>query len=173
MKMWKNKIISLMIVVLVLIIIYLFINVKQPFIECDKKTTDSVGVTIVESLLAELDNNKIGKMRVTKKFIIPDKYLENSDCLEQLKLDLERSYEYLDDDVVKVSIGSNYVFVEIEVDDDEAIILNNVSFKEQDGLKVKINPNTKSSEVVTLKVKDKYTEGELLTRMKSDGYYCR
>ena len=41
------------------------------------------------------------------------------------------------------------------------------------GLQIKINPNTKSSEVVTLKIKDKYTEGEVMTKMKNSGYVCK
>lgn len=170
----RNMIVPSIITVLVLVvIIYLFASFKQPFIECDRKATDSIGVTISENLVTELDNNKIGKMILTKKFVIPDKYLVDNYYLEQLKLDLEKSYEYLGSDIAKVSMGSNYVMVKIEVEDNETLILNNVSFREQDGLKVKINPNTKSGEVVTLKIRDKYTEGEFMTRMKSDGYHCR
>ena len=41
------------------------------------------------------------------------------------------------------------------------------------GLQIKINPNTKGSEVVTLKIKDKYTEGEVMKKMKNSGYVCK
>ena len=45
--------------------------------------------------------------------------------------------------------------------------INNIEFKENDGLQVKVNSNTKSSEVVTLKVGDNYTEGELMKRLRN------
>jgi hypothetical protein len=38
---------------------------------------------------------------------------------------------------------------------------------------MKINSNTRSSDVVTLSVGDKYTEGELITIMKNNGYVCK
>ena len=40
-------------------------------------------------------------------------------------------------------------------------------------LQIKINPNTKSSDVVTLSINDKYTEGELMTHLKNNGYVCK
>ena len=55
----------------------------------------------------------------------------------------------------------------------ERIILNNIEFFDNDELQMKINSNTKSSDVVTLKINDKYTEGELMTRLKNNGYSCR
>ena len=112
-------------------------------------------------------------MYQTRKIVLPDKYLKNDKYLEEIREKLDNSYNYLDDEVVKVSKGTNYVIVEIEVEDDETLILNNISFTDKDGLKIKINPNTKSSEVVTLKIDDKYTEGELMTRMKNNGYTCK
>lgn len=170
----KRMIIPSVITFLVLVtIIYLFVSVKQPFVECSKKTTNSLDIVVYEELTATLSNNKIGKMVLTKKIVLADKYLKDDKYLEYVKDTLDKSYNYLDDEVVKISKGTNYVIVEIEVEDDETLILNNISFMDKDGLKMKINPNTKSSEVVTLKIKDKYTEGELMTRMKNNGYTCK
>ncbi len=170
----KNRVIPSIITFLVLVsIIYLFVTVKQPYVECSKDVTNNLGITISEGLVVELDSNKIDKMIVTKKVILPDKYMKDDTYLEQIREAIDNSYNYLDDEVVKVSKGTNYVIVEIEVEDDETLILNNISFTDKDGLKININPNTKSSEVVTLKINDKYTEGELMTRMKNNGYTCK
>lgn len=170
----KKKLIPTIITVLILVvIIYLFATVKQPYVECSKRTINSLGITVDEGLIVELDSNEIDRMILTKKIILPDTYLKDDTYLEQIKNDIDESYNYLDDDVVKVSKGTNYVIVEIDVDDDETLILNNISFLNKDGLKININPNTKSSEVVTLKIDDQYTEGELMTRMKNNGYTCK
>lgn len=170
----RSKVVpSIITILLLVIIIYLFVTVKQPYIQCSKKTTDSLGITITEELVTELTNNKISKMEVIKKITLPDKYLKDDTYLEEIKLALDKSYDYLDDDVVVISKGINYVIVKIEVEDDETLILNNISFVDNGGLQIKINANTKSSEVVTLKIKDKYTEGEAMTRMKNNGYICK
>ena len=170
----KNRILPSIIVFSILVaIIYLFVTVKQPYVECSKSTVNDLGITINESLIAELDSSSIDKMVLIKKIILPDKYLKNEIYLEDVRTSIDNSYKYLDKDIVKVSKGTNYVIVEIEVEDNETLILNNISFTDKDGLKIKINPNTKSSEVVTLKIDDKYTEGELMTRMKNNGYICK
>ena len=52
-------------------------------------------------------------------------------------------------------------------------IVDEISEKECSKSQIEIESNTKSSDVVTLGIKDKYTEGELLTRMKNNGYSCK
>lgn len=172
--MKKNMIIpSIVTVLMLVVIIYLFASIKQPYVECSKRTTDSFGIVVNENLVITLSNNKISKMHVTKKIILPDKYLNDDSYLEEIKQALIKSYSYLSSDVVTISRGTNYLLVDINTLKDETIILNNISFIDMDGLQIKINPNTKSSEVVTLKIKDKYTEGEVMTKMKNSGYVCK
>lgn len=172
--MKKNMIIpSIVTVLMLVVIIYLFASIKQPYVECSKRTTDSLGIVVSENLVITLSNNKISKMHVTKKIILPDKYLNDDSYLEEIKQALIKSYSYLSSDVVTISRGTNYLLVDINTLKDETIILNNISFINADGLQIKINPNTKSSEVVTLKIKDKYTEGEVMTKMKNSGYVCK
>lgn len=172
--MKKNMIIpSIVTVLMLVVIIYLFASIKQPYVECSKRTTDSFGIVVNENLVITLSNNKISKMHVTKKIILPDKYLNDDSYLEEIKQALIKSYSYLSSDVVTISRGTNYLLVDINILKDETIILNNISFIDMGGLQIKINPNTKSSEVVTLKIKDKYTEGEVMTKMKNSGYVCK
>ena len=52
-------------------------------------------------------------------------------------------------------------------------MLKNIEFNDNGDLQIKIDSNTKSSDVIALKVGDNYTEGELMTRMKNNGYSCK
>ena len=61
----------------------------------------------------------------------------------------------------------------VVVEDEETIILNNIEFFDNEGLQMRINSNTKSSEVLTLSVDDNYSEGEFMTRLKNNGYHCK
>lgn len=160
-------------VVMIVIIIYLFATVKQPLVVCEKRVVDDLGITISEQLDVTIDGNKIGKMELVKTIKLPDNYLEDDKYLNSLMFILENSYDYLDSKKVNVTKMKNSVSVRVEIDKDETIILNNIEFVDNGELQMRINSNTKSSEVVTLKIKDNYTEGELMTRMRNNGYSCR
>ena len=80
--------------------------------------------------------------------------------------------EYLGKNV-KYSFGEDRVIVKINVQKDEIVLLNNIDFLVNDDIQVKINSNTKSSDVITLSVGDNYTDGELMTRLKNNGYTCK
>ncbi len=160
-------------VVMIVIIIYLFATVKQPLVVCEKRVVDDLGITISEQLDVTIDGNKIGKMELVKTIKLPDNYLEDDKYLNSLMFTLENSYDYLDSKKVNVTKMKNSVSVRVEIDKDETIILNNIEFVDNGELQMRINSNTKSSEVVTLKIKDNYTEGELMTRMRNNGYSCR
>ena len=170
----KNKIAPIIITVIIIVIImYLISNVSQPYIECSRKTVDELNITVIEELKAELDSNKIDEMELIKTIILPEEYLEDDTHLNQIYYAIDKSYEYLDDDVVDVTKGLDRIIVDIEIDDNETILLNNLSFYENNGLGIKIISNTKSSEVVTLSINDEYTEGKLMTRLKNNGYNCK
>ncbi|MDO5393442.1 MAG: hypothetical protein Q4F33_02475 [Mycoplasmatota bacterium] len=160
-------------VVMIVIIIYLFATVKQPLVVCEKRVVDDLGITISEQLDVTIDGNKIGKMELVKTIKLPDNYLEDDKYLNSLMFTLENSYDYLDSKKVNVTKMKNSVSVRVEIDKDETIILNNIEFVDNGELQMRINSNTKSSEVVTLKIRDNYTEGELMTRMRNNGYSCR
>lgn len=169
-----NKVFSIIVTALIIvIIIYLIGSVKQPYVSCSRSRVDDLGITLKEDLVATLNSNKIRRMEVVKTIVLPNKYLVDDKYLNEIKFLLEKSYEYLDKDTFKVFIDSNKIIVKIDVSNSETIILNNIEFFDNDGLVIKINPNTKSSEVVTLSILDKYSEGELLTRMKNNGYKCK
>ena len=170
----KSKFFPVMITVIILfIVIFLFANLKQSNVTCTKRSTDDLDITIVEKLDATLDGNKIWELKLTKTIILPNKYLIDDDkYLEYIKTIIQKSYAYLGKGKVKFSKLTDRLIVYVEVKDGETLILNNIDFIDEDDLVIKINPNTKSSEVVTLKVSDNYTEGELMTHLKNNGYSC-
>ena len=114
------------------------------------------------------------EMDLNKVIVLPSNYLEDDIHLNSIKFSLKKHYEYLDKDVVNYSVKDDRIVVNVLVDEDETIVLNNIEFFENDGkLEMKINSNTRSSDVVTLSIGDKYTEGEFITRMKNNGYVCK
>lgn len=160
-------------IIILFIVILLFANLKQSNVTCTKKSTNDLDITIIESLDATLDGNKIGELKLTKTIILPDKYLTDDDkYLEYIKSTIEKSYAYLGKGKVKYSKLTDRLIVYIDVEKDETLILNNIKFTNENDLTININPNTKSNEVVTLKVSENYTEGELMTYLKSNGYSC-
>ena len=160
-------------ILLIIIIIYLFANIKQPYVVCTKETTNDLGIEINENIQVTLDGNKIQKMDLTKTLIFPEQYLKQEDnYLNSMHYIIENSYEYLPSDTVTIKQESDRIIANIVVDQDETVILNNIEFENIDDLQIKINFNTKAQDVVTLSINDNYTEGEFMTHMKNNGYTC-
>lgn len=160
-------------ILLIIIIIYLFANIKQPYVVCTKETTNDLGIEINENIQVTLDGNKIQKMDLTKTLIFPEQYLKQEDnYINSMHYIIENSYEYLPSDTVTIKQESDRIIANIVVDQDETVILNNIEFENIDDLQIKINSNTKAQDVVTLSINDNYTEGEFMTHMKNNGYTC-
>lgn len=169
----KNKLFPIVLTILIIvIIIYLIATIKQPYVKCNKTKVDDLGIRVIEELNTGLEGSNIAQMELTKTIILPEKYLEDDKYLDSIQFSIEKSYEYLGDNKVEFSKLADRLIVKVSVDDGETLILNNIEFLDVDGLQIKIDSNTKSSDVVTLKVGDNYTEGELKTRMKNNGYVC-
>ena len=109
-------------------------------------------------------------MTLTKKIILDDKYADTKHINEVVNA-LEKTLSYLDD--VRYSTSSNSVTVTINTTGKDILLLKNIEFNDNGDLQIKIDSNTKSSDVIALKVGDNYTEGELMTRMKNNGYSCK
>ena len=112
-------------------------------------------------------------MVLVKTIILPDEYLVDDNELDSIMFALEKSYQYLGTDKYTITKGKDRVTVKVEVEDNETLILNNIEFFDNDGLQMRINSNTKSSDVLTLKIDDDYSEGEFMTRLKNNGYSCK
>ena len=154
------------------IIVYLFATIKQPYVECNRQFTDDLGIVVKENIVTTFGGNKIETMKDTKTINLPDEYAKKK-YVDSIKFSLENSLDYLGSKKVKYEVFNNKVVARITIDKDETVILNNIEFNDNDGLQIKINSNTKSSEVVTLKIGENYTQGQFMTRLKNNGYVCK
>ena len=168
----KSRLPIIITVMLIAIIIYLFATVEQPLVVCEKKVKNDLDITLSEVLETTLDSNEIRKMVLVKTIILPDEYLGDNNQLDNIMFILDKSYEYLGDKVT-ITKSKDRVVVKVVVEDEETIILNNIEFFDNEGLQMRINSNTKSSEVLTLSVDDNYSEGEFMTRLINNGYHCK
>ena len=160
-------------IILIVIIIYLFATIKQPYVVCTKNITNDLGIEVDEKIQVTLDTNNIKKMDLTKTIILPETFLtENDNYLNSMKFILKESYAYLPKKSTKISQESDRLIAHVVVEDDETLILNNIEFTNNEKLELKINANTKAKDVVTLKINDSYSEGEFMTHMKNNGYSC-
>lgn len=174
--MFSNKGKGLPIIItifMIVIIIYLFATLEQPLVVCEKRSTNDLDIVVSEVLETTLDSNEIRKMVLVKTIILPEEYLVDDTELDSIMFALEKSYQYLGDDKFTITKSEDRIIVRVEVEDDETLILNNIEFFDNDGLQMRINSNTKSSDVLTLKIDDDYTEGEFMTRLKNNGYHCK
>jgi len=171
----KNKIFPTIITILIIaIIVYLFVHLDQPTISCKKVKADNLGIIVKENLETHLDNNKISNLKLVKTIILPYKYLrEENSYLDYIEYVLKNSYDYLGKDKIEFEKYSDRIIIKIDVKDDETLILNNIEFLDNDQLNIKVNSNTKSSDVISFKVHDNYTQREFITRMRNNGYTCQ
>lgn len=157
--------------IIIVIIIYLFVTIKQSEVVCEKTMVYDADFRLEERIVSTLDGKNIRKMDVTKKVILPSKY-SNSENIDNIKSSLDKTLNYLGDKVDYVA-DDNTLTVRINVEKNEIILLDNISFSDNGSLETKINSNTKSGEVVALSIGDSYTDGELMKYMKSKGYRCK
>ena len=158
--------------IFIMIVIYLFATIQQSQVTCQKTKTFDGDIRLIEDIVAVTDGKEIDSMSIVKTIILPEKYTQDDVHLKSIQYALDNTLEYLGKNV-KYSFGEDRVIVKINVQKDEIVLLNNIDFLVNDDIQVKINSNTKSSDVITLSVGDNYTDGELMTRLKNNGYTCK
>ena len=159
--------------IFICIIVYLFMNIKQSVVECNKTTVFDSNIQFSETVTAKIDGKKISSLTVYKKVVLPDKFSHKEENLNAIKNSLSYTLDYLGDRVTYF-VSDNSVIALIEIENGELVLLDNVSFSTNgDDISIKINSNTKSSEVVALSVGDNYTDGEFMMRLKNNGYSCK
>ena len=157
---------------IIVIIVYFFATIKQTYVTCDKVRTFDGDIQVSEHVVSSLDGKEITRLAVTKKITLPDKYAQDGTRLNSIRFALENTLNYLDNKV-KYSEGDNQVTVTIDVNKNEVVLLDNIDFMVNDDIQIKINSNTKSNDIVVLKVGDNYTDGELMKKLKNNGYICK
>lgn len=168
----KSKTFPIIITLLfIIIIVYLFMSIKQTEVICSKSYQYDSNIRLSEELVATTDGKKITHMTLTKTIVLPDKYSDETHK-NSIKYALEKTLDYLGDHV-KYTILDDRIIVSIDVSKDEILLLSNIEFYVNEDLEIKINSNTKSSDVITLSVGDSYNDGELMKRMRNNGYRCK
>ncbi len=158
-------------VIIILIIVYLFANLKQTRVVCNQTYTFDSNVTLTEKVDTVIEGKKITELSVTKTIVLPDRFADETH-LNSLRFALNNTLEYLGDKV-KYNVSSDRMVIQIDVHKNEVVLLKNIQFSVNEDLGISINSNTKSSEVITLTVGDNYTDGEFMKRMKNNGYRCK
>ena len=159
--------------IVIMIVVYLFTNIKQTTIVCEKDFLFDADIRLNENVVVRLDNKKISRINLTKSIVLPDKYNRKEENLIGIENSLDATLSYLGDSVT-YKILDDSIIVDIDVKNNELVMLSNIEFYDNAGdLGIKIDANTKSSNVITLAVGDNYMDGELMKKLKNNGYYCK
>ena len=158
--------------IMIIIIVYLFATLQQEKVVCQKTTLFDNDIKLVETVTSTIDNGKISSIHLVKKFVLPDEFLKDESYTNSIKYSLENTLDYLGKKV-KYNNNNNGLSVVINVSGDELLLLDNIDFMGTDDLGMVVNTNTVSSDAVTLSVGDKYTDGELMKKLKNNSYTCR
>ena len=157
--------------IVISIMVFLFVNFKQTEIVCEKSTSYDLDTKVIEDVIVTLDGKSIINMNITKKIVLPDKY-NNDNKIDELKYYLNNTLSYLGSRVSYTSTDYG-LLININISDNKLILLDNISFSDNGDLEINIDSNVKSSDVVVLSVGDNYTDGELMKRLKNNGYSCK
>ena len=159
--------------IFICIIVYLFMNIKQTEVVCRKTKTFDSNIKLEEVITTTIDNKEISSLSVYKKITLPAKINKKEQNLRGIKNSLEKSLEYLGDKVT-YEITEDSVIVRINVKDNELVLLDNINIIDNNGeIGINIDVNIKSRNVISLSVGDNYTDGELMTRLRNNGYSCQ
>jgi hypothetical protein len=159
-------------ILIICVLVGLFSNIKQTVVECNKTTSFGYG-HLEEVFTSQIDGKKITSLDVKKVIVFSDNYSHTEESLVEYKELLEKYTNYLGEESTVV-IDNNKVVNYIELNNNQLVLLNNMTFSEEKGyIRLSINPNTKSSSVIKLAVGDNYTDGELMQFFKNKGYSCK
>lgn len=152
--------------IILFIIIYFFVIVKQKIITCNKTKLEE-NVKIEENVELYLDK-KLKKVIVNKKILLPTR-LSDKKTKEKIVKRLNQTFSYIGDDNYKIYEEKKIINLDINVMNNNLVILDNLSYKND----LLVNSNTKSSKVITLETGLKYDEYKLISKLKSKGYSCK
>ena len=159
--------------IFICIIVYLFMNIKQTKVVCSKNRSFDSNIKLQEVVTATIDNKQISSLTVYKKIILPDKMNHKEQNIKGIKNSLEHSLEYLGKKVT-FETTDNSIIAYITVNKDELVLLDNINIVDNNGeIGIDIDVNVKSSNVISLSVGDYYTDGELMKRLRNNGYSCK
>ena len=159
--------------IFICIIVYLFMNIKQTQVICYKNRTFDSNIKLVEEVTATIDNKEIRSLDIYKKITLPEKFNKKEQAINGIKNSLESSLEYLGKKVT-YEVTEDSVIAHIKVNKNELVLLDNINIVDNNGeLGINIDVNIKSRDVVTLAIGDNYSDGELMKRLRNNGYSCK
>ncbi len=159
--------------IFILIIVYLFMNLKQSKVVCESEKSFDGGFRVKEEIESVTDGKKINTLNVTKTIYMADRYVNNSDSIEEIKNVIKNTLDYLGDNVT-YSVLDDRIIIKINIKKNGLVLLDNINFVDNGGkIDVIIDTNTKSNNVVKLAIGDNYTDGELMQSLKNKGYSCK
>lgn len=174
--MSSRKSIKLPIIITILIIcilVYLFTNIKQTVVVCKKTTSFNSTVYLQETFTSQMDGKKITLLEIKKTVFFDENYQHSDKSLEEYKNIFEEYTEYLGSQS-NVFVDNNKVVNYIELKNNQLVLLDNVSFYDDKGyIRMNVDPNTKSNNVIKISVGDNYTDGELMQYFRGKGYSCK
>ncbi len=154
----------------IIIIVSFFSSIKQKEVTCKKTKSYSSGIYFTEEVISKIEGKKIKSIDVTKTISLTGK--SKKEDIDNIIKSLDKTLEYLGKNV-KYTISEDKIIIEIHVKKKETILLDNITFSEENPLEIKIDSNTKSSNVLTLGVTDSYTDGEYMKLLRQRGYQCK
>ena len=156
---------------ILIIMIYFFANMKQTEIICSKNQIFSNEIYFNERIISKMDGKKIVGINIKKEISLPEKYT-NKETIDRIYQRLDKTLEYLGKQVEYI-LDKNQITIIIETSKEEILLLDNITFPSPSSSEIKVNSNTKSNEVIPLKIGDSYTDGEFMKYMRSKGYNCK
>ena len=88
----------------IVIIIFLFMNIKQSQVVCEMTTNFEGDIRLYEEIIATMDGKRITEMNITKMIVLPPKYISDDKYFSRIQKRLDETLEYLGENV-KYTIG--------------------------------------------------------------------
>ena len=85
--------------IFILIIVYLFMNLKQSKVVCESEKSFDGGFRVKEEIESVTYGKKINTLNVTKTIYMADRYVNNSDSIEEIKdQDFDEFNDFVEDE---------------------------------------------------------------------------
>ena len=156
--------------IFLIVIVSFFSSIKQKEITCKKEVDYFSKIQLKEYIVSNIEGKKIKSMNIVKNISFMEKLSREE--MDQIIEVIHCTHNYLGKKV-KYTFGEDKIVIKINVSSNEVVLLDNIRFSEKKPVEIVVNTNTKSSDVLSLKVGDSYSEGEYMKRLKNRGYRCQ
>ena len=145
------------VLIFLIVIVSFFSSIKQKEIICQKEVDFFSKIQLKEYVVTNIEGKKIKSMNVVKNILFREDLSREE--MDRIVEAIHRTHNYLGKKV-KYTFGEDKIVIKINVSSNEVILFDYIRFNDKKPIEISINTNTKSSEVLSLKVGDSYSEGE-------------